>query len=397
MLELPDSIFSLPSPNFQPLYNSLHILFIPAWFETPAHPTSGKAVKDLAFALAQHGLNKLNGHKIHLLFQSSDPLPEVQPLSSSVDLFHDQCASRGKLYPWWNVRALKSFNEAIDRYITVHGLPDLIHIHSYPVLPYAVQAFKKRNIPFIYTEHSSKVGLDRLSWIERKLVRRYAAYSRGSFAVSRHLAFRLQRVIGKKVSVIPNTIDFNLFTPDDTRTPGQWIMINLLNKNKQVDLGIKAFDLYASQVNHATLHIIGDGPERTSLEKLIASLESKDRIKRYGECGADAWLPILKASVGMLVLSKFETFGVAALEALACEVPVIALNNQGIQEVTEHIGLKLLPVHANAQDIAKRMAEIKGFDISWKSTREILTTRFGYASVAAQYVQVFQNILSNNT
>ena len=397
MQELPDSTFSLQSPNFRLLYTSLHILFIPTWFETPAHPTAGKAVKDLAFALAQHGLNKLYGHKIHLLFQSPDSLPEVQHLNTAVDLFHDQYSSRGKLYPLWNARALKSFNEAIDRYIAVHGVPDLIHIHSYPVLPFAVQAFKKRNIPFIYTEHSSKVGQDRLSWIEKILIRRYTAWSNGAFAVSKHLAARLEQFIHKPVSVIPNTTDFNLFTPGKTKTPGQWIMINLLNKNKQVDLGIKAFDLYASRVNQATLHIIGDGPERASLEKLIASLESKDRIKLYGECGAEEWLPVLKASEGMLVLSKFETFGVAALEALACEVPVIAFNNHGILELTENIELKLLPIHANAQDIAKSMAEIKSFDINWNTTREILNARFSYASVTAQYVRVYQSILSNNT
>ena len=62
----------------------MHILFIPAWFESPNHPTSGKAVKDLAIALTRSGL------QVNILFQSKFRLPDVQQLEEGVLLFHSK-------------------------------------------------------------------------------------------------------------------------------------------------------------------------------------------------------------------------------------------------------------------------------------------------------------------
>ncbi|MEP7323924.1 MAG: glycosyltransferase, partial [Saprospiraceae bacterium] len=187
------------------------------------------------------------------------------------------------------------------------------------------------------------------------------------------------------------------FTSSGLKNPGQWIMINLLNKNKQVDLGIKAFDLYAQTNKNASLHIIGDGPERPALEELIQSLPSGDRIKMYGEKHVDQWLSILQSSIGLLCMSRFETFGVVVLEALACNVPVISLDNMGISDMVSPEDIVLLPSDSDAASVANAMSSLGADQKSLSSLRERLFSKFNYPLIADVYMQIYQEAIKKFT
>ncbi|MEO5583575.1 MAG: glycosyltransferase [Saprospiraceae bacterium] len=368
----------------------MHILFLPSWFETPAHPTAGKAIKDLVFALSQYSLVKGDGHKFNILFQSNEDVQNIQYLDHGIEVWHSEVVTRGKLFPLWNIVSLKRYQSVLERYILKQGTPDLLHVHGYPALAVAVNIFNKKNIPFIYTEHSSKVAQEKLSGIERRLIRRYSRLAVKTVAVGTNLAKRLSTVIDREVQVIPNTINFNLFTTSGLKNPGQWMMINLLNKNKQVDLGIKAFNLYAQTNKNASLHIIGDGQERSALEELIKSLPSGNRIKMYGEKHVDQWLSILQSSIGLLCMSRFETFGVVVLEALACAVPVISFNNMGITDLLSPEDIILLPPNSNLEAVANAMISIDSEQKSLTPLRNKLASKFDYPQVADVYVSVYR-------
>ncbi|MBL0110169.1 MAG: glycosyltransferase [Saprospiraceae bacterium] len=371
----------------------MHILFIPTWFETPTHPTSGKAVKDLAYALARYG----HDLTIHILYQSPESLPLTQTFDNQIELWHSHCDERGKLYPVWNTYSIRSYNKVLQNYTKKHGVPDLIHIHSYPSLAIAAYFNKIYGIPFFYTEHSSKVAQDNLNYIEKTLIRKYTIKANGVSAVGHHLAHTLDKIIHRPVKVIPNTLDFDYFYPDKKIHTEDLIMINLLNKNKQVDLGIKTYLLWQKHHPHAKLHIIGDGPEKEDLTIQINHLSQSDHILLYGEQHPNEWLHLLQSSACLMLLSKFETFGVVAAEALACGVPVVALENNGINEITNNEEIAILPVTSTEREVLDGIEQvIKKGNVHFINLREKLKSRLDYPEVASQYLS-FYNIDSIKT
>ncbi len=365
----------------------MHVLFIPSWFETPALPTAGKAIKDLALALSNQGL------KINILFQSHATLPLQSNLTQGIEIWHSPCQKRGNLYPIWNSTSLQAYLRTFRDYILRHQIPDLIHVHGYAVLPIANLLKSKFGIPFIYTEHGSNILQRKTNFIVNYLIHKMVAHASATTAVSKALSKELYNITTQFVQVIPNTIDFNYFVPGTSTE--DIIMINLLNKNKQVGLGMLAFDLWSKEHPESKLHIIGDGPQKQSLEQLASHLHCKNKIYFHGEVSSNYWLPLLQSARYLLLMSKSETFGVVALEALACQVPVISLNNQGLESISELIELELLPLNSTASFIYEKMKQKENESISYEK-RNNLKSQFDYPIVANQYMSLYSRIISTS-
>ena len=141
--------------------------------------------------------------------------------------------------------------------------------------------------------------------------------SKETVAVSEYLK-KAMLSFKANVRIIPNTINFDFFVPGVNRNEEQLIMINLLTENKQVYKGIDAFKCWKSKHTNGKMYIIGDGPEKSSLERLAEN----EKVYFPGEQKESDWIEILQSSACLLLMSKSETFGVVILEALACHIPV---------------------------------------------------------------------------
>jgi N-acetyl-alpha-D-glucosaminyl L-malate synthase BshA len=145
--------------------------------------------------------------------------------------------------------------------------------------------------------------------------------------------------VTRDIAIIPNFIDFDRFSKQAKEhfkmavSPnGEKIIIHTSNfrKVKRIEDVVKIF----KQVNQALpckLLLIGDGPERTNIEMLARELEVFDKITFLGK--QEQIEEILSVCDLFLLTSETESFGLAALEAMACEVPVISTNTGGIPEV----------------------------------------------------------------
>lgn len=368
----------------------MHILFIPTWFESPAHPVSGRAMKDLAYALVRKGV------KVNFLFQSGEKLPPVSRLEHGVEIWNSYSTARGKLYPLWNSGSLLSYQNTFENYLSGHGRPDLIHVHSYPVLAIAQLLRRKYGIPFVYTEHSSKIAGQKINFIERMLINHYLEEKTPVFTVSHFLKESLSAYIRHPIRVLPNTIDFGLFSPGQPARPRHILMVNTLDKNKQVDLGIKAFACWHRQHPDAKLHIIGDGPERYPLKRLTQKLGLEERVLLWGEQRVEQWLPLMRSASCFLLMSRSESFGVVVLEALASQVPVVALQNNGIADMPLAPGLYILPLFSNEVDVSQAIEQaITEYDEGQLvQSRASLQSLFDYPVVAGKYMDEYQKLLN---
>ena len=156
-------------------------------------------------------------------------------------------------------------------------------------------------------------------------------------AVSRDLldkAIRIERAIAGKSHVIHNGIDFKRFAERACHDhPRSYLLAaGRLVYKKGFDLLIDAYARCQSN-NRSDLIIAGGGEEREALERQVERLGLRDKIYFFGQASSDEVVKLMNGSLGVVVPSRQEPFGIVALEALAAGRPVLATKTGGLQEV----------------------------------------------------------------
>ncbi len=148
--------------------------------------------------------------------------------------------------------------------------------------------------------------------------------------------------ITKEINVIPNFIDLSRFQEVDKThfkkaiaPNGEFIIIHTSNfrKVKRIADAVRAFKI-VNEVVPVKMLLVGDGPERQALEELCRELEVCDNVRFLGK--QDAIEELLAVSDIFIMPSERESFGLSALEAMACGVPVISSNTGGLPELNIH-------------------------------------------------------------
>ena len=224
---------------------------------------------------------------------------------------------------------------------------DLLHVHyaiphaSAAVMAKQILAAEGIHIPIITTLHGTDITLVGKDKTLEPVVTYSLNQSDGITSVSQSLKddTYLHFGIKKDIRVIPNFIDFSRFSKQPKEhfrkaiTPsGEKLIIHTSNfrKVKRVDDVVKVFAKIRERIPSKLL-LIGDGPERQKIERLTRELCIVDDVNFLGK--QDFVEEILSVCDLFLLPSETESFGLAALEAMACEVPVISSNSGGIAEL----------------------------------------------------------------
>lgn len=227
-------------------------------------------------------------------------------------------------------RAVSSIGPDVSILIECGYLPAALRIGGY-------------RAPIIAVEHGAVLELDRLPFLRRSL--RLLSRASGAWAcsavvaVSDYIRDRLSRGMGsRRVVCIPNGVDLERFSPLPHKvTRGNqgdeiWVACAArLIEGKGIDDLIRAFAVSGSQ--HHRLRIAGDGPERKALESLANSLGAEGRIEFLGIVldMPEFWQ---SSDIAVVPSNTFvESFGMAAVEAMACAKPVIASNNGALTRI----------------------------------------------------------------
>jgi N-acetyl-alpha-D-glucosaminyl L-malate synthase BshA len=234
---------------------------------------------------------------------------------------------------------------------------DLLHVHY--AIPHSVSALlasqmieahsivkRRRRLPFITTLHGTDITLVGLDPSYLPITRFGIERSHGVTAISSHLRDRTREAFGidSEIEVIRNFVNCDLYAPrprvvDEMRPrfaePGEHLLVHLSNF-RPVKRVLDVVEVFArvAKVLPARLMLIGDGPDRSAAEHLALRHGVQDRIHFLGK--QDDVHDLLPVADLMLMPSQMESFGLAALEAMACGVPAIATRVGGVPELIDH-------------------------------------------------------------
>jgi N-acetyl-alpha-D-glucosaminyl L-malate synthase BshA len=224
---------------------------------------------------------------------------------------------------------------------------DLVHAHY--AIPHATSAYLAREIvgnglKIVTTLHGTDITLVGLEPSFLPVMKFSIEQSDGVTAVSRFLKEKTLTNYGidKEITVIPNFVDTEKYTRLDSTdvcerfaSKGEKIIVHVSNFRavKRVPDVVRIFHEVRKRVP-SSLVIVGDGPDRSACELLVRELDLQDHVKFLGK--QQELVPILSSADLFLMPSQSESFGLSALEAMACEVPVVSSSVGGLPELQVH-------------------------------------------------------------
>ncbi len=301
----------------------------------PTFGGSGVVATELGKALAK------KGHQIHFITYTQ---PARLDFFAENLFFHQVNISNYPLFEYAPYE-LALASKMVD--VVEHEKLDLLHVHY--AIPHASAAFMAKQIlktkgieiPVITTLHGTDITLVGKDPSYEPVVTFSINQSDGVTSVSADLKRDTYKHfdIKKEIEVIPNFIDLERFKkqkkdhfkkaicPNDEK-----LLVHTSNFRKVKRIGdIVRIFAQVKEIIPAKLILIGDGPEKVKIEQLCKELNVERCVHFLGKL--DAVEEVLSVADVFLMPSEKESFGLAALEAMACEVPLIASNTGGIPEL----------------------------------------------------------------
>lgn len=214
---------------------------------------------------------------------------------------------------------------------------DVAHLHTFASQVVGTRAARRSGARVLRTEHSTRAYDDPSCW---PFSRWSLARADASVAVSKHVrAVAIARApwAAGKMHVVYDGVDTGRFAPSGEAKPSPFtfVLVGRLEPRKGVDLALEAL----VSVPEARLDVVGDGQERMALEAKARALGVAHRVRFHGQLTDTR--PVLARAHAALSASRSEGMGIALLEAMATELPVVGFAVGGVPELVDdgHTGL----------------------------------------------------------
>lgn len=364
----------------------------------PTFGGSGVVATELGMALAD------KGHKVHFITYSQ---PFRLNLFNENVFYHEVNVSDYPLFeyqPYESVLASKIVDVAIYERL------DVLHVHY--AIPHASVAYlaqqilksRKIKLPYITTLHGTDITLVGQDPSFEPVIFFSLNNSNAITSVSENLRKDTLKTfkIANDVKVIPNFIKIeeyeNYHTACHRKTyaqPHEKILMHISNfrKVKRVEDVLRVFDIVRKEIP-CKLILVGDGPERPAIDKLCRELKTCTDIVNVGNIANPK--DILAIGDVFILPSETESFGLAALEAMAMRIPVISSNTGGIPELNINGKTGYLSKVGDYKDMAKNTLKILSNDETLKQFKDNAfeqAKNFDIHKILPMYEKLYEEVI----
>tara|TARA_R110000796_G_scaffold252557_1_gene387661 strand:+ start:51424 stop:52566 length:1143 start_codon:yes stop_codon:yes gene_type:complete len=364
----------------------------------PTFGGSGVVATELGIGLAK------KGYKIHFITYS-------QP--TRLDFFNENL-----FYHEVNIRSYPLFkfppyelalaSKMVD--VVKYEKLDVLHVHY--AIPHASAAVLAKQIlkdqgieiPVITTLHGTDITLVGKDPSYEPVVTYSINQSDGVTSVSEDLKKDTYKHfnIRREIEVIPNFIDLEKFKKqrkEHFKTAicpnGEKLIVHTSNfrKVKRIDDVVKVFHKIQQQIP-ARLLLVGDGPERSHIETLCRELGIYEEVRFLGKL--EAVQEVLSVADLFLMPSEKESFGLSALEAMACEVPLVTSNAGGIPELNQHGVTGFVSPIGDVEDMTKNALHILNDENlgTFKTNALKRAQDFDITNILPQYEAYYEKVVA---
>ncbi|MDE3105300.1 MAG: N-acetyl-alpha-D-glucosaminyl L-malate synthase BshA [Acidobacteriota bacterium] len=368
----------------------------------PTYGGSGVVATELGIELAARG------HDIHFI-TSSQPF-RLTGREGNIH-FHEVSVSNYPLfeYPPYDLALATRMAEVAEFYNL-----DLLHVHY--AIPHSLSALlarqmlakRGRTLPFITTLHGTDITLVGLDRSYLPITRFGIEESNGVTAISNDLRRQTDQAFApnRPIEVIHNFVncDFYIRRPEQVATlrphfagPQERLLVHLSNFRpvKRVQDVIEVFARVVRQLP-ARLLLIGDGPDRSAAEYLAMRYGIHDKVNFAGK--QDNVNELLPLADLMLLPSQMESFGLAALEAMACGVPSIATRVGGVPELIDDGISGILREVGDVDGMAEAAVALLQNDDQLqemgRAARRTAQSRFCASRIIPQYEEFYERVIA---
>jgi N-acetyl-alpha-D-glucosaminyl L-malate synthase BshA len=366
----------------------------------PTFGGSGVVGTELGKALA------LKGHEIHFITYSQP----VRLGSFRENIFYHEVVVSD--YPLFEFQPYET--ELASKMVDVVRFEKLDILHVHYAIPHASAAFMAKqilkshgiNIPFVTTLHGTDITLVGRDPSFEPVITFCINESDAVTAVSESLkAATFEHFkITRKIHVISNFVvpesEKSVFSEHmrlKYASDGERIVCHISNfrKVKRVDDVVRVFALINKAIP-SKLILVGDGPERYLCERLCREFNLCDKVIFLGKVRDTTH--VLEIADVFLLPSETESFGLAALEAMAVGVPVISSNTGGIPEVNIHGYSGYLSNVGDVEDMAKNMIHLLHPDNlpTFKINAKERSKEFSLEKILPLYEEIYRNLVTRN-
>lgn len=379
----------------------MHIMFIPSWYSNVRNKVHGSFFKEQALELQKAGV------KVTVAYNEVWPLTMLGKIHEEKGLKYN-VEDGLKTYRYKNYNYIpknplmfKVFNKRMEKLykeiVKKEGAIDIIHAQSslWGGISAAYIA-EKYNIPLVITEHSS---VERGPYVKKSYIPFICdSYKKAQkvITVGNGLKNEIESLSGRHdIEVIGNLVDLSKFTIKKRIKNEKFIFFSLafLEGEKGFDTLIKSFAKKFKD-KEAVLYIGGDGSQRSWLEALTVENGVKDQIIFLGALSRDDVAKWMNKCDCFVLPSRYETFGVVYIEALASGRPVIGALNGGAEDIINNLNGYLIPID-DIDILAEKMIEVYD-NIESYDEEEISSDclkRFSPKVIVNKIISVYKEVL----
>ncbi len=366
----------------------------------PTYGGSGVVATELGKELAERG------HEVHFISYA---------LPFRLDAYHENIFFHEVELPEYplfedSLYSLSLTSKMVD--VVLYDELDILHVHY--AIPHASSAYNAkqilneqgRDIKIITTLHGTDITLIGLDPTLLPLVRFSIDKSDGVTAVSRFLREKTLTNFGlqRDVEVIPNFVNINHWRRQDGERlraqfapNGEKVLVHVSNFRpvKRVLDVVRTFAQVRERVP-SRLVMVGDGPDRAEAERLCRELNIVPDVRFLGK--QDALPEIFSASDLFLMPSQSESFGLSALEAMACGLPALTSSVGGLPELNLHGTTGYISEIGDVERMARYAIELltepKRYARFSTAARDRAQKHFSAEDVVPQYERYYERILN---